>query len=136
MNLLEIHNKILQHLLQQGEPASPDEKTCKYRMTKDGKTLMCAVGCLVTDEAYNPEMEGGGAGNSEVIEALEKSSIPTDSETISLLSTWQQAHDGYRNSFVRNQMHYGAPLDDWSAYINFLATRIANKYSLTPKEPT
>lgn len=136
MNLLEIHNKILQHLLQQGEPASPDEKTCKYRLTKNGKTLMCAVGCLVKDEAYDPGMEGNGVYAAAVTLALQKSGIPLDSETLGLLGAWQQAHDAYRNSSVRNQVQYGAPLDDWSAYINFCATRIANKYSLTPKETT
>ena len=49
----EIFDTVAQHLLTQGEKAT-DGVTCRYR-TPSG--LKCAVGCLIPDELYKPEME-------------------------------------------------------------------------------
>ena len=49
-------DKMVAHLRKQGQKAQ-ENGTCRYR-TKSG--LMCAVGCLLTDEDYRPGMEGMG----------------------------------------------------------------------------
>ena len=56
MTRQEIFNKVADHLLTQGRVATSSTTlpTCAYRST-DGAT--CAVGCLIPDELYVPEME-------------------------------------------------------------------------------
>lgn len=56
MNKQEIFTKVKNHLLTQMERSTKDH-TCKYRGPNG---LMCAVGCLIPDELYDPEMEGIG----------------------------------------------------------------------------
>lgn len=50
----EIFDTVVNHLHQQGKPAMNGE-VCSYR-ADDGS--MCAVGCLIPDEAYKPVFEG------------------------------------------------------------------------------
>lgn len=47
-------NKMYDHLIEQGRASTRKRTGCAYR--GDDNT-MCAVGCLISDEAYNPEME-------------------------------------------------------------------------------
>ncbi len=55
-------NKIANHLIEQGCPALDDCK-CKYRLTLlEGKILKCAIGCLIPDNLYHPDMEGKRVG--------------------------------------------------------------------------
>ena len=51
----EAFDKMVAHLRKQGKPARDVNGVCRYR-TKDG--LMCAVGCLLTDDEYKRGMEG------------------------------------------------------------------------------
>lgn len=56
MTRQEIFNTVADHLLAQGRPAMRiGTKMCAYR-SADGAT--CAVGCLIPDTHYTPEMEG------------------------------------------------------------------------------
>src|SRR5215510_14994918 len=51
-----IFDQVATHLLRQNERAVDSKSLdCMYR-TPDG--LKCAVGCLITDEEYRPDMEG------------------------------------------------------------------------------
>lgn len=84
----EIFNKVKEHLLRQGRP-STDDIACRYR-SPDG--LKCAVGCLITDEAYDYNIEGKGVGNCSVIEALNKSGIDGKFHS-KLLKKLQDIHD-------------------------------------------
>jgi len=100
MNLQEIFNKVASHLLKQNEkskaivPGLYHEPIfdCAYR----GETgLMCAVGCLISDAAYHPNLEGKSADADEVVSALFASGIDSyDEVVISLLSNIQAIHDG------------------------------------------
>jgi hypothetical protein len=49
----EIFDFVRSHIEKQGP--SMEDDICRYRMT-DGKS--CAVGCLIPDESYSPNMEG------------------------------------------------------------------------------
>jgi hypothetical protein len=59
MNQQEIFDKVASHLITQGVKAtyrrSGGYPSCAYR--GDNGT-MCAAGCLIPDEEYNPEFEG------------------------------------------------------------------------------
>ena len=51
----EIFDTVLTHLREQGEAATTDDGSCRYRGA-DGTA--CAVGCLIPDELYDPLIEG------------------------------------------------------------------------------
>jgi hypothetical protein len=52
----EIFDTVARHLFTQGTQAfDADVARCQYRGPNGTK---CAVGCLIPDEAYDPEMEG------------------------------------------------------------------------------
>ena len=58
MTLQEIFDRVVTHLLTQNERCVSGSGACRYRHeTAEGKVLRCAVGCLLTDEAYSKEME-------------------------------------------------------------------------------
>jgi hypothetical protein len=59
----QVFDQVVKHLLKQGKRAYQEGKGCRYR-TDDG--LKCAVGCLLPDAAYTPDMEGGLVGNPEL----------------------------------------------------------------------
>ena len=55
----EAFERVRAHLLAQGRRATPNiGASCMYRLREPGGTVLrCAVGCLVTDAAYDPGME-------------------------------------------------------------------------------
>lgn len=60
MKTMDIFKHVGKHLLTQNEQSLVDrdtDRSCAYR--GDGG-LKCAVGCLITDEAYDPAIEGQG----------------------------------------------------------------------------
>ena len=66
MSMSKIFYKVQRHLLKQNERAEWGG-TCQYR-TDSG--LSCAVGCLLTDEMYDPKMEGNNIFQKTVADAL------------------------------------------------------------------
>lgn len=52
----EIFDIVATHLFTQGERSFTSMKGCLYRGPNN---TMCAVGCLIPDEVYDPYMEGG-----------------------------------------------------------------------------
>lgn len=52
---------------------------------------MCAVGCLISDKAYDPKIEGHSVYYLGVQERLAKSGVPTYNRT--LLTNLQGIHD-------------------------------------------
>lgn len=91
-NMQGIYDKIVNHLRKQGKPSIDLTGYCAYRGT-DG--LSCAVGCLISDDAYNPDIEGDSARSSKVEEALIASGIPMNIPKVSIfLHEMQKIHDG------------------------------------------
>ena len=50
----EIFNKCSEHLLKQNRKSIAESVGCLYR---DDNGLTCAIGCFITEEEYNPDME-------------------------------------------------------------------------------
>ena len=103
LSVQEVFTKVATHLLTQKKKAqflntSNGNMLCAYR-TKEG--LKCAIGCLITDAAYGPNLEGCLSSESEVEDALLESGINVknlahDSILTTMLSNLQTIHD-YRD---------------------------------------
>ena len=85
-----VFDKVVKHLLTQKRRSESKRGRCAYR-GKDGD--MCAVGCLISDKAYDPEIEGQSVFNSQVQENLAKSGVPIYNKMRSLLTDLQGIHD-------------------------------------------
>jgi len=97
MNHQEIFTKVATHLLKQNEKSMRlDETRCAYR-GHAGRT--CAVGFLIPDYLYHPDMEGGGVYDALVYSALVNFNlVDPDTSYVSgsraaLLSDLQGIHD-------------------------------------------
>lgn len=115
MTLQEIYNRVRDHLLTQNKKSEVladyfgnQKLQCLYR-GPDG--LMCAVGCLISDEFYNKKFEGQairwGAGSA--LKALEASlGQELSSDQHDLLTALQYLHDA-------------RPVEEWRAELSMLA---------------
>lgn len=90
MILQEIFDKVATHLATQGKKSLGPMGGCLYR-SPDG--CMCAVGCLITDEAYQESMEGWCVSEVGFRNAIEQSGIEYTVENLRLLSSLQSIHD-------------------------------------------
>ena len=95
----EIFDRVKTHLLAQGEKAlrggepygsGKHGSGCAYHAQSG---LKCAVGCLITEEAYSEELEGETADDLGVKYALVASGIIDDPVTIDMLGKLQSIHD-------------------------------------------
>lgn len=87
----EIFDRVKTHLLAQGERSLLRYKgTCAYHSLSG---LKCAVGCLITDEAYSDGLEGKNVKSDRVLPALIASGTSTDSTTLHMLTRLQWIHD-------------------------------------------
>lgn len=97
----ELINKVYSHLIKQGGP-SQNNGSCAYR-APDGR--QCAIGCLIPDELYSPEMEHNSLG---VLLEISNFHLPKFmQENQNLLQALQNIHDLY------DAPNYG----DWNIYI-------------------
>jgi|13_taG_2_1085334.scaffolds.fasta_scaffold13134_6 hypothetical protein len=100
MDKQEIFNKVCTHLMTQNKRSFLKNRDwceeCAYR--GDGE-LMCAVGCLIKDEHYSPSMETRHVTSSPVADALVKSGVPNDVDTIDMLVGMQEMHDRQEPEF-------------------------------------
>lgn len=125
MNPQAIFDRVVDHLRKQGRKATRVERVagvegeCAYR-SDDG--AMCAVGCLLTEEAYSPDLEGKNTMDRKVLDALRASGINPSSElaegedatVADLLDALQECHDRF-------------DVEDWEDRLE----RVAGIYDLT-----
>jgi len=92
----DVFNYVKQHLLNQNERSvDPHTLSCFYRsQNENGKTLMCAVGCLIDDNFYSEKLENCSPNDTEVRRAVENS-MSNWEYNVSLLSELQNIHDEY-----------------------------------------
>src|ERR1700739_42157 len=89
----QVFDKVAVHLLTQNEQSmNPSGAFCKYR---GANGLSCAVGCLVDDKHYDPQMEDKSPDCIEVMKVL-RHTVDIDNHGISsLLNELQLLHDGH-----------------------------------------
>lgn len=107
MTAQEIFDKVITHLRKQGKATNAGGgNTCFYR-TRDGKS--CAVGCLIPNEEYLPNMEGQNISGlmTNFPDTMNKLGL---SPHIELLKALQWAHDVY-------------PVEQWEGGWASLASR-------------
>ena len=116
MTLQEIFDKVAVHLLTQGcksgQPNPAMGFQCLYRGPNG---TQCAVGHLIKDEHYSPEMEEMCVAEEIVIQALIDSGVKCGPVTLNLLTDLQILHDG-------------TPAEEWCEVLKV----IAKKYKLDP----
>ncbi len=107
----QLFDHVCTHLMTQRKKAITPHQfhgidQCQYR-AKDG--CKCAIGCLINDKHYRPELEGPGVQDPSVRKAVEKS-IDTllDSSHIGLLGQLQHIHDSQ-------------PVKEWEFRLRLLA---------------
>lgn len=103
MTRQEIFDKVVKHLLKQGEKSATireDEGTrCLYRGPNG---LMCAVGCLIPDEEYTDFMEDCPVGGLPSYCTVGSFVYELVGEHRTLLQDLQHIHDNYE---VENWRH-------------------------------
>lgn len=97
MQLREVFDIVRNHLLTQNATSFSVDRQCAYR---GAGGLKCAIGCLIPDHDYHPNMEGPGIrSNSLVWRALEKRGIKWEDTTmVGLLYDLQNVHDAWTPS--------------------------------------
>lgn len=90
----QVFDRVALHLLQQGKQslftANAKDGKCAYR---GASGLKCAVGFLISDEAYSSDLESRTVLNFEVEKALHKSGVSTSCSIMGLLGALQSIHD-------------------------------------------
>ena len=107
MTLQEIYDKVRNHMLKQGRRSviSDNSRSCAYRGSGG---MMCAVGCLIPDEKYSPDIEGMSA--EKLKEGLFP--FPLTQRVRCLLSELQLIHDfrevhKWEHHLYRAALHHG-----------------------------
>lgn len=97
----QVFDQVATHMLKQNaQSRSDDGFTCLYRGPNG---LMCAAGCLMTDDEYTPNMdkgisEGGGNWNAMV----SKNTVPSDHQF--LIARLQKLHDSTNPALWLNDL--------------------------------
>jgi hypothetical protein len=111
MTLLQISEKIRDHLIKQKAKSESNSGACKYRNVNGD---MCAVGCLIPDSVYNPNLESKAMEREEIINAVGLSlKMKLDANTIALLKAWQNYHDIAYTQFVAVDNALRVSYDRW-----------------------
>lgn len=125
MDKQKVFDKVVNHLLTQNKRSieySADETSCAYRGV-DG--LMCAVGCLIADSAYNERLEGASSDTFSVHKALTASGIDVaDRDDELLLLNLQLMHDG----FSVDGSHKKYEVKEWPEGLKYIAKKFNLEY--------
>lgn len=94
MTKQEIFDRVAAHLLLQGQRAMSSAATGGTRCSYRANGMSCAIGCLISDEAYAETLEGAGVNSRKVQAALVASGVsPAGELPNSLLRSLQRVHD-------------------------------------------
>lgn len=123
MTAQEVFDTVVRHLHTQGKPArSGDDSMCEYR-TMDG--LSCAVGCLISDEEYNPDMEG-----MRVCGLIENNyATPLIIEHQKMLGLLQNVHDS--SHYWQSHAAMGMGLQDVARIMNLDDALVKELYNVS-----
>jgi hypothetical protein len=112
----DIYERVSAHLLSQRAVSEDDNGSCRLRSPNGRK---CAIGSLVSDEVYHPDIEGVGisyyrhAQDGGLLRALYASNVNAyDRSIVELLCELEQVHDD-------------ASVDQWPRLLTALGKRHA-----------
>ncbi|SAL12808.1 hypothetical protein AWB70_00380 [Caballeronia cordobensis] len=112
----DIYERVSEHLLTQRAVSEDDNGSCRLRSPEGRK---CAIGSLVRDDVYRPELEGVGisyyrhAQDGTLLRALYASQVNAyDPNIIDLLIELEEVHDY-------------AEIDEWPELLAALGKRHA-----------
>ncbi|BAO85169.1 hypothetical protein [Caballeronia cordobensis] len=112
----DIYERVSEHLLTQRAVSEDDNGSCRLRSPEGRK---CAIGSLVRDDVYRPELEGVGisyyrhAQDGTLLRALYASQVNAyDPNIIDLLIELEEVHDY-------------ADIDEWPELLAALGKRHA-----------
>jgi hypothetical protein len=95
----DIYERVSTHLLTQRAVSEDDNGSCRLRSSNGRK---CAIGSLIADELYRPEIEGIGisyyrnAKDGTLLRALYASAVNAyDPEIVELLIELEEVHDDF-----------------------------------------
>ena len=101
MKAQEIFDTVAVHLFDQGK-RSVDKHFCRYR---NDIGLKCAVGILISEEDYFPEMDKGNKTIKGLIELYPNKFPEWMSENLGLIQALQSVHDKQENWKSSDNMH-------------------------------
>lgn len=108
----------LAHLRKQGRKALAHHGGCAYRGKAGAK---CAIGALIPDDRYEPEMEGRSARHSMILTALD---VDRNIKNSNFYGTLQNMlHDGVKEHFFLDMLEENA-------------AKFARRFNLKYKAPT
>lgn len=96
----EIFNTVAKHLFDQGK-RSTDKQFCRYH-NEDG--LKCAVGVLIEDDVYFPEMDSGNKTIKTLVDHHPDKFPDWVKENLGLLQSLQSVHDKQHNWETEDNM--------------------------------
>tara|TARA_R110000772_G_scaffold36709_1_gene87654 strand:- start:3038 stop:3394 length:357 start_codon:yes stop_codon:yes gene_type:complete len=112
MKKLKVFKQVAEHLLDQNEK-SEDKHGCYYLHPANG--LKCALGCLIEDQYYTPEIEEKTLESSVVALAVANSlGSPITTSDREILDALQDLHD-YKDA------------KDWKKELNILSMEFFDK---------
>ena len=112
---------------QQGHASVSSDGCCRYRTESGDK---CAVGMLISDDAYETRFEGIWVGDIAIMEALEKSGYELGEKSLSVLECLQHAHDEWKESCTPTEEFGG----DFRRYWKSTCEDIAEQHKLEMPE--
>jgi hypothetical protein len=123
----EIFDTVAKHLLAQGERAITENGACAYRGVEGRK---CAIGCLIPDEVYDPNMECTSLSIGDLREARESDTKYGALFNVLIASSLWDGRDNSRKAFLADlQALHDMELhcdDTWLIKLQ----RLARKYNL------
>lgn len=120
----EIFDKVAKHLLHQKVKSYYNQNgTCAYRGSNG---TMCAVGCLITDEEYSPDMEGktvGGLLSWARYRAIERPMFYTEKERTLYKGLYERLASHQGLLIELQEIHDGGSPEYWHNRLSELALR-------------
>lgn len=127
--------RIAEHLAKQRAQALNEEKECCYR---GAERTMCAVGCLIPDSLYDPQMEGDSVSGilnewPEILGAIgiDSNLVPTVMDEIQNYHDKLGTYSGYPTYLGRIMEMKGKPDEELEAKIredlSSIVTKVVNE---------
>ena len=85
----EVFDEMALHMLTQKQQSRKGD-SCAYRGEGGAK---CAIGCLISDNAYHPSLEGKSLTDLKVIQAVAASGYPAIRSFLLMYGELQRVHD-------------------------------------------